>query len=98
MNLSEYRLDNYDDKGIFENEDSINENNLTFNPYSLYCHNITSAQRLNLKNNSLIIDIIWDKNIVHNIHDASHPLTVRTVNGSSTISKKAYLGTYPLPL
>ena len=99
-----YENDDYDNKGIFENDYSDNENNLTFNLYSLYCHNITSAQRLNLTNSSLIIhsassvNIIDDENMVYNIHDAPHPLTVCTVNGSSTISKKVYLGKYPLPV
>ena len=36
--------------------------------------------------------------MVHNIHNATHPLTVRAVNGSSIITKKAYFGTHPIPV
>ena len=38
------------------------------------------------------------KDIVHDFHQAPHPLQVRTVNGSTTISRKAYFGDYPLPV
>ena len=85
---------------IFEHDD--NDTSIEVNHYSNVCYNIRRAQRLNInKNNTLIIDsastvdIIGDKNMVHDIHHAPQPLQFRTVNGSTTISKKAYLGDYP---
>ena len=36
--------------------------------------------------------------MLHDIHDAPVPLHVRTINGNTTITKKAYLGDYPKPV
>ena len=93
-----------DDDGIFEHGDTNSgNNNANVNNYS-DCHNISPAQRLKLTRSTLIIDsassvdIIGDESLIHDVHDAPKPLKVRTVNGCTTISKMAFLGTYPLPV
>ena len=95
--------DDEEDMGMFEHNN--NDTNIDINHYSNVCYNITRAQSLNVnKSNTLIIDsgstadIIGDRNMVHDVHHAPQPLRVRTVNGTTTISKKAYLGDYPLPV
>ena len=86
-----------EDMDVFEHDDNDTSNEV--NHYSNVLYNIRRAQRLNINNNSTLIidsastvDIIGDINMVHDIHHAPQPLRVRTVNGSATISKKAYLG------
>ena len=104
---------NDDNKGIFK-EDDCNDNyisdnyiNQQFNPYSstFSYYSIFDAQCL--KNNTIntliidsasTVDIIGNKHLLYNTHDALTPLHMRTVNSSTTIRKKGFLGLYPYPV
>lgn len=88
-----------DDNGIREDDNDDNTDNTH---YSDVCCTIRQDQHLKInKHNTLIIDIgstldiIGDKEMVHGIHDTTHPLGVNEVDGSTNISKIAYLGDYP---
>lgn len=66
------------------------------------CYNISRAQHLCTKPNlSLVIDsalmsdIIGCTALAHDIHEAQAPLDIKSINGSSTIHKQAYMGAYP---
>ena len=43
-------------------------------------------------------DIIANVDILNNVHEATSPLKVNTINGLSKISRQANMGDYPLPV
>ena len=93
------------DGDMFDDYDGNNNNNQNVGPYIDTCHNIARAQKLNSdKSNTIIIDsastvdVIGDKNILHDIHDALLPLKVKTIGAYTFIKKQSYMGDYPPPV
>ena len=90
------------DGDMFDDYYGNNDSNNNVIDYTNQCHNITRAQKLNSdKSNTLIIDsastidVIGDKTILHDIHDAPSPLKVKTIKGHTSITKQSYMGDYP---
>ena len=100
--------DNQNHNNMYHNDEgNYNTNNDEFLDYSLRCYNISPAQKLNksfTSSRSIIIDsastsdIITNADLLTDIHIADQPLFVNTLNGVTKITKKGYLGEYPLPV